>query len=146
MTSPVSIGMTNGVRKIASSIAPNCPCWIQLIKSFSQSATNPILSFTGNFSHQQGDGTSFSHSRWNQPACWKAALMYLSTEPLVWTFDRTRTPVPGGARWHTRWDTDSHRLHRIAPFMHFCVTRMSHRLISHDRCFKDHIYVAPIIN
>ena len=45
----------------------------------------------GNFSHQQGDGTSFSHRAIetpvkklsNQPGCCKAALMYLSTEPLV---------------------------------------------------------------
>ena len=41
--------MTNGVSKIASSIAPNCSCWIQLIKSFSQSATNPILRLPGIF-------------------------------------------------------------------------------------------------
>ena len=75
----VSTGMTNGVSKIASSIAPNCPFCVGFNWSnFSHNPIHPFLSFTGNFSHQQGDGTSFSHCAngtvkrlWNQPGCWK---------------------------------------------------------------------------
>ena len=103
----------------------------------SHKAKHSFLSFTGNFSHQQGDGTSFSlgaigrtplkSCETNLPAAVSCSHVFVNWAISVnfWNWvDRLGT----GA---------SFQLHRIAPFVHFRVTRLSHGLMSHGCSFKD---------
>ena len=107
---------------------------------------HPFLSFTGVFHTNKvmaqvsalallGEAVK---KLWNHPArlLLLAALMYLSTGPLVWTFETELTGVEQvlvGA-------TDCHQLHRVAPFVHFPVTQIDvtwlvfHGLLSHRLC------------
>ena len=128
----VSIGMTNGESKMASNNAPNGHRWIQLIKLFSQSETS-VSQFHREF---------FTPTRWwhkfqpweplkscetNLPAAVSCSHVFVNWAISVnfWNWvDRLGT----GA---------SFQLHRIAPFVHFRVKRLSHGLMSHGCSFKD---------